>query len=39
MPTFAAASATARSISAAPVPTIFSGKPMFCATVMCGYSA
>jgi hypothetical protein len=36
MPTLAAAAATARSISAALVPTIFSGKPMFCATVMWG---
>ena len=36
MPTLAAASATARVDLAAGVPTIFSGKPMFCATVMCG---
>ena len=28
--------APAAAISAAGVPTIFSGKPMFCATVMCG---
>ena len=39
MLTLAAASATARAMVSAACPTIFKGKPMFCATVMCGYSA